>query len=51
MTHGSFGVASYDGRMVITLHYDPRFFEERTAGELLAAYVGQIADAAAPAPS
>ena len=47
MTHGSFGAASYDGRMVITLHYAPRFFEERTAGELLAAYVAQIADAAA----
>jgi hypothetical protein len=46
MTHGGIGVVSYDGRMVITLHYDPRFFEERAADELLRAYIAQIVDSA-----
>lgn len=42
MTHASIGVASYDGRMVISLHYDPRFLDVERANGLLQAYVSQI---------
>jgi NRPS condensation-like uncharacterized protein len=43
MTHGSFGVASYDGRMSVAFHYDPRFLAHEVANAFLQVFVKQTA--------
>ncbi len=41
-THGAFGIASYDGRMVITFNYDSRTVEAQQGEAILALFIKRI---------